>query len=118
MRRKLDSLIPIEAAILEASLVLRRRGMNEFHGYLIAKFIKHPDEARRFVAQGTLYRALDRLQTRGFLVSRWEAPEDAIAESRPARRLYTLTDAGRQACIAHRAIGDLRPGLRPVWKLT
>lgn len=116
VRRKPDTLIPLEAAICEAAIELQRRGISEFHGYLLAKFIKDIDEARRFAGQGTLYRALDRLHRRGYVASSWEPPEAANAESRPARRLYSLTPAGRAACIAHRRELDVRPALRPLWR--
>lgn len=116
MRRKADALIPLEVAICEAALELRRRGVDAFHGYAIAKFIKDATEARRFVAQGTLYRALERLERRGLLTSQWEPLESAIPENRPPRRLYALTDAGKQACLAARASVDLRPQLRLLWR--
>lgn len=118
MRRKPDVLIPLEVAICEAALELRQRGVGEFHGYLIAKFIREEAGARRLASQGTLYRALDRLEKRGLLTRRWEDPAAADVEGRPPRRLYTLTPAGREACLTHRAELDIRPQLRAVWKLS
>jgi len=43
---------------------------------------------------GTVYPALRRLEAAGCLTSRWEAPEEAEAEGRPARCYYRLTPAG------------------------
>lgn len=118
MRRKAGTLIPLEAAICEAALELRRRGTDEFHGYLVAKFVRETSGAKRLASQGTLYRALDRLEQRGFVTRRWESAEAANAEGRPPRRLYTLTAAGEHACIAQRVDLDLRPQLRAVWRTT
>jgi DNA-binding PadR family transcriptional regulator len=44
-----------------------------------------------------MYKAFDRLEKAGFLTSRWEDPEIALAANRPRRRLYEVTAAGRQA---------------------
>ena len=45
------------------------------------------------MAQGTLYRALARLEQQGILQSTWEDPAVAAEEHRPRRRLYSLTGA-------------------------
>ena len=100
MRRKPGTLIPIELSILGAALDLSHRGQPEFHGYAIAKEIRERDAARRLAAQGTLYRALDRLEGLRLLESRQEEPEVAAAESRPRRRLYKVTALGEQAYAA------------------
>ena len=46
MRRKPDALLPLELSILEAGIDLRRHGVSEFHGFLIAKEIKEREDAR------------------------------------------------------------------------
>ena len=69
MRRKSGTLVPLELAICEAAIKLRHRGVLEFHGYSIAKALKHQSDARLLTAYGTLYRALDRLQ-KGHCVER------------------------------------------------
>lgn len=103
MRRKADALMPIELAILDAGIGLRQRGEDEFHGYAIAKEMRDHAEARRLTAHGTLYRALERLETRGLLESRMEDPDIASSENRPRRRLYTVTATGiRAAQVAER----------------
>jgi len=66
MRRKPGTLIPFEVSILGAGLNLSHQGQNEFHGYAIAKEIRDREQARKLAGQGTLYRALDRLENLGF----------------------------------------------------
>ena len=97
MRRKPGSLIAIETSILQAGVKLRRGGIAEFHGFLIAKEIGELVGARRLTAHGTLYKALSRMERAGLLKSRWEDPAIAADESRPRRRLYQVTAAGESA---------------------
>lgn len=99
MRRKPGTLIPIEEQILAAALSMRQRGTPKFHGFLIAKEIMEGAEARRLTAQGTLYKALDRLERAGLLERWWEDPEIAAREQRPRRRLYQVTGLGEQALV-------------------
>jgi DNA-binding PadR family transcriptional regulator len=49
---------------------------------------------------GTVYPILRRLESRGYLVGRWEDGEVALREGRPARRYYELTGAGDDALQA------------------
>lgn len=100
MRRKPGTLIPIEVHILSAALALRQRGEPHFHGFLIAKEIMEGDDARRLTAQGTLYKALDRLERGGLLERWWEDAEIAAHEHRPRRRLYRVTGLGERALAA------------------
>jgi DNA-binding PadR family transcriptional regulator len=97
MRRKLGALVPLEAWILEAATELRRRGVAEAHGFLLAKEMRDERDARRLTAYGTLYKALERLERAGFLESRWEDPMIAAAAGRPRRRFYWITLAGEGA---------------------
>lgn len=46
---------------------------------------------------GTVYPALRRLETLGFVRSSWEADKTARREQRPARRYYELTASGAEA---------------------
>ena len=100
MRRKPNSLVPLEVAILAASVEFARGAGPEFHGYVLAKALRDEHGARRLTAHGTLYRALERLENLGFLASRWEDPAVAAQEQRPLRRLYHITAAGEQAWLA------------------
>ena len=86
--------MPLELAICTSAVELRRDGINQFHGYEIAKHLGDAADRRLLTAYGTLYRALARLEKMGLLRSRWENPEIPARENRPGRRLYTLTAAG------------------------
>lgn len=117
MRRKPGALVPLELAICEAALELRRRGSEEFHGFLIAKELKHAADTRLLTAYGTLYRALGRLEAMGLVRSRPEDPMIAARESRPVRRLYTLTPNG-EAAVRHAAHTVLTSTAKPAEGLT
>src|SRR3954462_8004916 len=108
MRRKAGALVPLELAICTAAAGLRQQGIDEFHGYLIAREIKEHADNRLLTAYGTLYRALARLETMGLLSSRWEDANLAAADNRPRRRFYVLTPAGMDAVAeAARAAAEL-----------
>ena len=115
MRRKAGTLLPIELSTLAAGLDLMRQGQPEFHGYAVAREMRDRDEARRLTAHGTLYRALERLESAGLLRSRLEDADIAAAETRPRRRLYALTAEGQRAASAATApitqATATRPGL-------
>jgi DNA-binding PadR family transcriptional regulator len=117
VRRKPGALLPLEAGILEVATARNRAGDPEFHGFLVAKELRDRDGARALTAHGTLYKALDRMESAGLLDSRWEDPDDAAAEGRPRRRLYRITGAGDQAAAAHRAAAPTAwrpsPGIAP-----
>jgi PadR family transcriptional regulator len=113
MRRKTGVIIPLEVAILEASLELRRAGQAEAHGYLLAKVVQDLRDAKRLTAYGTLYKALTRLEREGLLASRWEDPLAAAAEARPRRRFYRLTLEGEGALSEARDAGRGAPAHRP-----
>ena len=89
--------MPLELAICSAALDLQDRGIEQFHGYLIAKEIKNASDTRLLTAYGTLYRALGRLEAMRMLQSRREDPAIAAQANRPGRRLYTLTALGEKA---------------------
>lgn len=68
------------------------------------------------LTSGTVYPALDRLESGGYLRSKWEDADAAHAEGRPARRYFTLTAAGatalRAALAKYKALRPL-PGFAP-----
>ena len=68
------------------------------------------------LTSGTVYPALDRLESAGYLRSKWESEEAARAEGRPARRYFALTAAGavtlRAALEKYKALRSL-PGFSP-----
>jgi DNA-binding PadR family transcriptional regulator len=121
VRRKAGALVPLELAICAAAADLRRQGTAEFHGYLIAKELKHAADARLLTAYGTLYRALGRLEQMGLLEGRWEDPQIPADENRPRRKLYSLTsngeaaiaDAAKTATPPARTRGRARKGWAP-----
>ena len=110
MRRKPGALVPLELDICVAAFRLNGRGIDEFHGYQLAKMLKDGESHRLLTAYGTLYRALGRLESMGLLASRWEDSATVAPESRPARRLYTLTAAGSAAAVeAERSVSTKAP---------
>ena len=109
MRRKPGRLVPLEAAICAAAAALRRRGIEEFHGYELAKQLADIDDRRLLTAYGTLYRALARLEAIGLLQSRREDPATAARENRPGRRLYTLTALAESVARESSPSGERAP---------
>ena len=99
MRRKPGALIPLEVEILTVAMQRASREHPEFHGFALAAELQHQAGAKRLTAHGTLYKALSRLETAGFLESRWEDPIVALQAGRPRRRLYQLTAAGEAALV-------------------
>jgi PadR family transcriptional regulator len=65
---------------------------------------------------GTVYPALRRLESLGYVRSSWESEKIARREQRPARRYYEITRAGTDALDVARKrfenLGRLRPGQR------
>ncbi len=114
MRRKPNTLVPLERNLLGAAVAFARTGIEEFHGYAIALELADQVEARRLTGHGTLYRALDRLEVAGFLASNLEDADQAAAARRPRRRLYHLTAEGmRAAATAEAAAPSHAIGTQP-----
>jgi len=65
---------------------------------------------------GTVYPALRRLESLGYVRSSWESERIARREQRPARRYYEITRAGTDALAVARKrfenLGRLSPGQR------
>jgi PadR family transcriptional regulator PadR len=59
------------------------------HGYEIMKELEKFDVISD---AGTIYRALRQLERKGYIASRWDPKDQG-----PARRVYTVTEAGREA---------------------
>ena len=116
VRRRPGTLLPLEAAIIDAALGLRRAGDTHFHGFGIARVMAQGDDAGALTSHGTLYKALGRLEAAGLLESDWEDADDAVAEGRPRRRLYTVTGAAQVALAQHRqATRPAAPLGRAAW---
>jgi transcriptional regulator len=72
-------------------LVLHTLSIGPLHGYAIAKQIEALSDEALTIEQGSLYPALERLQKRGWVTSRWgESPTGRRARS------YTITSAGKR----------------------
>ncbi len=97
------------------ALKLRRRGDDEFHGFRMAQALQAETGAPDLIGNGTLYKALSRLEGMGMLTSRWEDQAIAAAAHRPPRRLYTITAEGQRARVA--AVAAQRLGSRTAAKL-
>ena len=72
-------------------MILRTLSTGDAHGHTIAKVIERTSENVLEVEQGSLYPALHRLESRGWLSSYWGASEN----NRKAK-FYRLTHAGRR----------------------
>lgn len=72
-------------------LILKTLTVQPMHGYGIAQHIEHLSEDVLVLEQGSLYPALERLQKKGWVKSKW-------GESQTGRRAryYTITAAGRK----------------------
>jgi len=103
-RRTAGALLPLETEILEAALSVG----HAFHGFGLARTMRDQRASRALTANGTLYKALRRLEERGLLTSRWEDPAEGV-EGRPRRRLYELTGEG--ARVAGPAPAETREAL-------
>src|SRR5215468_2313526 len=72
-------------------LVLQTLSTQPLHGYGIAQQIEALSDDALRVEQGSLYPALERLQKKGWITSKWgESPTGRRA------RYYTITAAGRK----------------------
>ena len=80
------------------------------------------------LASGSVYPILHRLETEGWLASRWENIDPTV-EGRPARRLYSLTAQGATGAAALERVveerkrrarlgwqRELRVGPRELWR--
>jgi DNA-binding PadR family transcriptional regulator len=115
MNRRKGALISLEIEVLLAALLLRERGIHEFHGFLIGKTLE-ADGSRSLIGHGTLYKALSRLEERQCLKSRWEGGEASHRDRGPRRRLYKITAEGQQALAAALGAGGrATPKLRPAF---
>jgi PadR family transcriptional regulator PadR len=72
-------------------LILYTLTLGALHGYAIAQHIEKLSDSVLQVEQGSLYPALERLQRKGWLTSKWgQTPTGRRA------RYYTITASGRK----------------------
>ena len=118
MRRTPGALLAIEVSRLDAGVELGKAGTPELRGYLVARRIRDREDAKRLTAHGTLYRALDRMETAGLLKSRWEGPALAAVERRPRRRECGVAGHQRRRSVLQLRLPELRPeSRRPLARL-
>jgi len=72
-------------------LVLQTLQPGPAHGYTIARTIQYRSDDVLQVEQGSLYPALQRLETRGLIASFW-----GTSENNRKARFYRLTSAGKR----------------------
>ena len=72
-------------------LILQTLTLQPMHGYAIAQHIERLSQDVLSVEQGSLYPALERLQKRGWVTSKWGA-----SPTGRRARYYTLTATGRR----------------------
>jgi PadR family transcriptional regulator PadR len=81
------------AALLQGTLdllILRTLQVGRHHGQGIARSIQLQSEEVFLVDHGSLYLALQRLETRGLVTAEW-----GLSENNRRARFYTLTAKGR-----------------------
>ncbi len=72
-------------------LVLKTLDAGTMHGYAIAQYLERLSHDVLSVEQGSLYPALERLQAKGWVTSKWaQSPTGRQA------RYYTITASGRK----------------------
>ena len=76
-------------------LVLQSLLLGPAHGYTISKLIHQRSDDRLQVGQGSLYPALQRLETRKWIASFW-----GTSDNNRRARYYRLTPAGRRQLVA------------------
>ena len=72
-------------------LILSRLARGPAHGFGIAEDVRRMSDEVLRIEEGSLYPALQRLETRGLITSRWGA-----SENNRRARFYELTPRGRK----------------------
>jgi PadR family transcriptional regulator PadR len=79
------------------TLILAVLEANPLHGYGIAKEIERRSNEALSFGEGTVYPALKALHRAGFIEAEWIHPENG-----PARKVYSLTERGREEIVRRR----------------
>jgi PadR family transcriptional regulator PadR len=82
--------VPVPLGTLDM-LVLRTLTLGSLHGYAIAQHIDRSSEGVLRVEQGSLYPALERLLSKGWVTAKW-----AETPTKRQARYYTITRSGRK----------------------
>lgn len=76
-------------------LILRTLVFGPQHGQGIARAIQQQAEDTLLVDHGSLYPALQRLESRGWITAEW-----GVSDNNRKARFYSLTKAGRKQLVA------------------
>jgi transcriptional regulator len=79
-------------------LILRTLSAGPAHGHAIAKTIQRTSEDLLQIETGSLYPALHRLETRGWIAASWE-----LSAKGKRARFYRLTRLGRKQLVAEQS---------------
>ena len=71
-------------------LILKAISWGPTHGYAVARWIEQATDDVLRIEEGTLYPALHRLETRGWIAADW-----GVSENNRRAKFYTLTAKGR-----------------------
>jgi PadR family transcriptional regulator PadR len=76
-------------------LILKSLIWGPLHGYAITSLIRRQSDDALLVEEGTLYPALWRLESKGFMEAEW-----GLSENNRKAKYYSLTSAGRRCLRA------------------
>lgn len=76
-------------------LILRTLVFGPNHGQGIARTIQQQAEDTLLVDHGSLYPALQRIESRGWITGEW-----GVSENNRKARFYTLTEVGRKQLVS------------------
>ena len=76
-------------------LILRTLVFGAQHGQGIARYIEQQADDHLLIDHGSLYPALQRLETRGLIAAEW-----GTSDNNRKARFYSLTKAGRKELVA------------------
>jgi DNA-binding PadR family transcriptional regulator len=91
-KRRPGYLFRLDSRVLDVAELLERTGTPEFYGLQVAKLMAQHFGGADRASNGAVYKSLARLTALGLLDERWEG----------RRRLYALTERGRDAVIPAR----------------
>jgi transcriptional regulator len=79
-------------------LILKAVSWGPTHGYAVARWIEQATDDVLRIEEGTLYPALHRLETRGWVSAEW-----GVSQNNRRAKYYTLTPRGRAQLRVERA---------------